>query len=244
MRRHAALWHRLPPAPLLAPPAALATEKLSGHPGNADTPGAPLLGQRRLPPTAPPAPRRRCGAVLDSGLALGAPLASHLPQDGSPPPPALTWAQRRCRRGGRSAAGPGRGRAGTRPRGGREREVPAGLARPRYSPGGGVPAGTRRTGAAGSAPSYWAAIAGDIPAHLKYPSPVLPSSLALYFRFGFMSLLPPQRQRSAPPSGSCCLEPFFSPEKSFPPHHAIWQCQHLSVPFSITCHNYVFMFSG
>lgn len=137
MRRHAALSHRLPPAPTPALPAAPAVEE---PPGRRRAPMIPipavplLLGVAAAPPTA--LPGRRCGAVLDSGPALGTPLASHLPGTCPRRPPRLPGQQRRCQRGGRSAAGPGAEQdAGPAPAAGAEREVPAGPARSRYTRG-------------------------------------------------------------------------------------------------------------
>lgn len=245
MQRHAALSHRLPPAPIPAPPAAPAVEEPPGPPGapvipvppGASAPGGSGGPHRPLPPAE--------GAVRSWTAALHWELPSlHIfPGTGPRRPPRLPGQQRRCRRGGRSAASPEAGRgAGHAPAAGAEREVLALPAGSRYTRGGGGPAGPGHTGAVGSAWSHGAATAGDIPAHMKYPSPALPRSLALHFRSGFTSLLPPRRQSPAPPSASSCREPSFSPENSFPPHHAIWQCQHLSVPFSITCHKSVLHF--
>lgn len=242
MRRHAALSHRLPPAPIPAPipapPAAPAIEEPPGPPRAPVIPVPPvhpLKGAAAARTDRSPRPKVRCGP-------------GQRPCTGSSPritsSPARVPAAPRAYLGSSGGAGAAGGARPVPRRGGEPDTPPPRERSGRTSPAppalgtrvAGVPAGPGYTGAVGSAWSHGAATDGDIPAHLKYPSPALPRSFALHFRSGFTSLLPSRRQRSAPPSASSCLEPFFSPENSFPPHHAIWQCQHLSVPFSITCH--------
>lgn len=105
----------------LAPPARGSDPGPAGSSGCRGAPGPapvtpiptvlPLLGAAAAPADRSPRPKVRCGAVLDSGLALRTALASHLPRDGSPPPPAYLGSS-----GGAGAAGgarpvPGRGGA-------------------------------------------------------------------------------------------------------------------------------------